>query len=122
MPGTKNLCAQINLDLHRKISEAKEQTGQTTSQYMTDLLTEYFKLKENGGNETMMTGKNRTLAFQIDEELFQRIKAHLDRETARTGHKLTQRDFVLGLITEALDEAEGQAQEEAQVGEPADAG
>lgn len=106
MPETKNLCAQIDLALHRKISEAKEQTGQTTSQYMTELLTEYFKLKENGGNETMMTGKNRTLAFQIDEELFQRIKAHLDRETARTGHKLTQREFVLGLITEALDEAQ----------------
>ena len=122
MPETKNLCAQIDLDLHRKISEAKEQTGQTTSQYITDLLTEYFKLKENGGNETMMTGKNRTLAFQIDKELFQRIKAHLDRETARTGHKLTQREFVLGLITEALDEAEAQAQEEAQVEELSDAG
>lgn len=95
MPGTKNLCAQIDLDLHRKISEARERMGQTISQYITDLLTEYFKLKENGGNETMMTGKNRTLAFQIDEDLFSRIKAHLDRETARTGRKLTQRDFVL---------------------------
>ena len=60
----------------------------------------------------MTTGKNRTLAFQIDEELFNRIKAHLERETARTGHKLTQRDFVLGLITEALDAAEHEAQEE----------
>ena len=112
MPETKNLCDQISLDLHHKISEAKEQTGQTTSQYITDLLTEYFKIKENGGTEAMTTGKNRTLAFQIDEELFNRIKAHLERETARTGHKLTQRDFVLGLITEALDAAEHEAQEE----------
>lgn len=52
---------------------------------------------------------NRTMAFQIPEELFQRIKAHLERETARTGRKLTQREFVLGLIEEALNEAERQA-------------
>ena len=33
----------------------------------------------------------------------------MERETARTGRKLTQRDFVLGLIEEALNEAERQA-------------
>ena len=52
-----------------------------------------------------MTEKNRTMAFQIPEELFQRIKRHLERESLRTGRKLTQRDFVLGLITQALDTA-----------------
>jgi len=58
-----------------------------------------------------MTNNNtRTMAFQIDETLFQRIKAHLERETARTGRKLTQREFVLGLIERALDEAEQRAQ------------
>lgn len=111
MPETKNLCAQINLDLHRKISEAREQAGQTTSQYITDLLIEYFKIKESGGNEIMANGKTRTMAFQIDEELFLRIKTHLERETARTGRKLTQREFVLGLIEEALNEAEREVQE-----------
>lgn len=59
----------------------------------------------------MMTGKNRTLAFQIDEELFQRIKDHLDRESARLGRKFTQREFVLDLIKQALDEAEREVQE-----------
>ena len=53
--------------------------------------------------------KTRTLAFQIPEEFFQRIKAHLERETARTGKKLTQREFILGLVEKALEEAEGQA-------------
>ena len=106
MATTKNLCAQINLDMHRKISEAREQAGQTTSQYITALITEYFKLKETGGNDTMITGKNRTLAFQIDEELFQRIKNHLDRESTRLGRKFTQREFVLDLIEQALAEVE----------------
>ena len=53
--------------------------------------------------------KTRTLAFQIPEEFFQRIKAHLERETARTGRKLTQREFILGLVEKALEETEGQA-------------
>ncbi len=111
MAQTKNLCAQISLDLHQKICEGREQAGLTTAQYITNLLTEYFEMKENGGNEIMTNEKTRTMAFQIGETLFQRIKAHLERETARTGRKLTQRDFVLGLIEEALDEAEREAQE-----------
>ena len=108
MPDKKNLCAQIDIDLHRKITEAREQTGQTTAEYITDLLIEYFNMKENGG-KTTMAANSRTMAFQIPEDLFQRIKAHLERETARTGRKLTQREFVLGLVEAALDEAEREA-------------
>ena len=111
MAQTKNLCAQISLDLHQKICEGREQAGLTTAQYITNLLTEYFEMKENGGNEIMTNEKTRTMAFQIGETLFQRIKAHLDRETARTGRKLTQREFVLGLIETALEEAEREAQD-----------
>jgi len=110
MAATKNFCAQVPLDLHARACEAREQAGQTTSQYITDLLIEYFKMKENGGNSAMTNNNTRTMAFQIDETLFQRIKAHLERETARTGRKLTQREFVLGLIERVLDEAERQAQ------------
>lgn len=55
-----------------------------------------------------MTEKSRTMAFQIPEELFQRIKRYLERESQRTGRKLTQRDFVLGLITQALDTADAE--------------
>ena len=112
MPATRNLCAQLPLDLHQRVCEAREESGLTTAQYITNLLLEYYEMKENGGNEAMTNGKNRTLAFQIDEELFQRIKAHLERESARLGRKLTQREFVLGLIEEALEAAEQQAVED----------
>ena len=113
MAQTKNLCAQVPIDLHQKISEAREQAGLTTAQYITNLITEYFKMKENGGNEIMTNGKTRTLAFQIDEELFQRIKDHLDRESARLGRKFTQKEFVLGLIEQALAESEANANAQA---------
>ena len=106
MPATKNLCALIDLNLHTKVCEEREKAGQTTSQYITQLLIEYYEMKENGGKRDMTNNGNRTMAFQIPEELFQRIKHHLDRESERQGRKVTQREFVLGLIEEALSKAE----------------
>ena len=107
MADKKNLCAQIDIALHNRVTEEKDRLEMTTSQYIAALLTEYYKMKdENGGIN--MTG-SRTMAFQIPEELFQRIKRHLERETLRTGKKLTQRDFVLNLITQALDEADAES-------------
>ena len=50
------------------------------------------------------------MSFQIPEELCQPVhhKAHLRRETARTNKRPAQRECVLGLIEEALNEAERQ--------------
>ena len=84
MEQKKNLCAQVPLSLHAQVCEAREAAGQTTSEYITNLLIEYYNLKKNGGTATM-SGNTRTMAFQIDEDLFNRIKAHLERETQRTG-------------------------------------
>ena len=106
MAETKNLCAQIPISLHERVSEERERLGQTTSEYITQLIQEYYNRMENQKGGSSMTEKSRTMAFQIPEELFQRIKQHLERESLRTGRKLTQRDFVLGLITQALDVAE----------------
>ena len=106
MAATKNLCAQIPIDLHERVSEERERLGQTTSEYIANLIQDYYNMMENQKGGITMTEKGRTMAFQIPEELFQRIKTHLARETARTGVKLTQRDFVLGLIEQALAEAE----------------
>ena len=47
----------------------------------------------------------RTMAFQMPEEMFQRLKMHLERESRRTGKKVSQKEFVLGLIQQALDQA-----------------
>ena len=101
--NTKNLCAQIPIELHTQVTEARTQLGQTTNEYITMLITEYFKMKKEGVKE--MDG-TRTMAFQIPEEMFQRLKAHLERESARTGKKVSQKEFVLGLIRQALEEAE----------------
>ena len=36
MATTKNLCAQIPIDLHERGSEERERLGQTTSEYITN--------------------------------------------------------------------------------------
>ena len=41
MATTKNLCAQIPIDLHERVSEERERLGQTTSEYITNLIQEY---------------------------------------------------------------------------------
>ena len=48
----------------------------------------------------------RTIAFQLSEELYQRIKEYLNRYQEVYGRKLTQREFMLQLIEDALSEAE----------------
>ena len=97
----KNLCAMIPLELHERVRAEQEQAGLTLSAYITELLTNYYE----GGKEKMAEGM-RTMAFQMSEEMFLRLKKHLERESARTGKKVSQKEFVLGLIRQALEEAE----------------
>jgi len=101
---TKNLCAQIPIELHTQVTQARTRLGQTTNEYITMLITEYYKMKKEGCEKTMEG--MRTMAFQMPEEMFQRLKRHLERESARTGKKVSQKQFVLDLIQRVLDEAE----------------
>ena len=47
-----------------------------------------------------MTGDMRTMAIQLPEELFERLKAYLKK------NNLKQKQFIIGLIEDALDEDE----------------
>ena len=59
---------------------------------------------EKGANKVMEKG--RTLAFQVSEELFQKVKEYLDLYEKTYHRRLTQKEFVIGLIEQALEEAE----------------
>lgn len=50
--------------------------------------------------EVKEVGRMRTLAFQVNEELFQRVKQYLER------NNMTQKQFVIGLIEEELERDE----------------
>ena len=95
------LTVSIPDDLHQKIREELEKQGITTSQFIEQAVTSFFETPK--GETNMAT---RTLAFQVSEELFQRIKAYLARYEEVHHRKLSQKEFVIGLIEAELDEAD----------------
>ena len=117
---TKGLTCKIPLDLHNRISEEMREKELTVSQYIELVIREHM----DGG---IHMDKTRTLAFQVSEELFQRIKDYLDRYEQTYRRKLTQKEFVISLIEQALEEAEeefeaaGAARQEEQAEEGGEA-
>ena len=95
------LTVSIPDDLHQKIREELEKQGITTSQFIEQAVTNFF---ENPKGENNMA--TRTLAFQVSEELFQRVKAYLARYEGIHHRRLSQKEFVIGLIEAELDEAD----------------
>ena len=113
MKATANLCAQVPVSLLAKIREEQENAGLPRGEYITQILTAYYENQNRKEEKVMestkilaLQGPTKTLAFQVPEEFFNRIKEHLERETKRTGKRLTQREFILGLIVQALGETE----------------
>ena len=106
MGNKKNLCVMIPVELHAKVISEKEQLALgTLAECVEMILTQHFE----GGNVTMAATK--TLAFQISEELDQRLKNFIAAEKKR-GRKISQKEFVIGLIEQALAEYEAQNQTE----------
>ena len=52
MADKKNLCAQIDTALHMRVRQEQEQSGKTLSEFVEQLITDYYKMKEG----TKMTG------------------------------------------------------------------
>lgn len=84
------------------------------SKFIEMIIQEHY---EKGAGKVM--AKGRTLAFQVSEELFQRVKEYLERFEKVHRRRLTQKEFIIGLIEQALEEAEEEfeAAEAAQGGE-----
>lgn len=97
---TKGVTCKIPLDLHNRITEEIKQNESTMSKFIEQIILEHYMK----GATTM--GKTRTMAFQVSEELFQQIKDYLARYEQVYHRKLTQKEFVIGLIEQALEEAD----------------
>ena len=112
---TKGITCKIPLDLHNRISEEIRETESTISKFIEMVIMEHY---EKGAVKVMEKG--RTLAFQVSEELFQRVKEYLENYEKNYHRRLTQKEFVISLIEQALEEAEEEfeaaraAQEEAR--------
>lgn len=98
--ATKGVTCKIPLDLHNRITEEIRQNESTMSKFIEQIILEHYAK----GATTM--GKTRTLAFQVSEELFRQIKEYLARYEQVYHRKLSQKEFVIGLIEQALEEAD----------------
>ena len=103
----KNICGKIPVDLHEKMKLEIEELGISIPKYLEMVIEEHMTRK---GEKTNMADL-RTVAVQVTEDLFSRLKAVL----ARNGMK--QKDFLIGLIEEALEKEEARWKAESEEAE-----
>lgn len=92
----KNICGKIPLELHAKVRGEIEQREISTQEFLQQVIEEHFMEK---GVEQMAA---RTIAVQVTEELFGRLKAAV----AWKGCK--QKDFLISIIEKAIEEVEAE--------------
>ena len=103
---TKNICGKIPIELHEKVRQELEGTEMTIPQFLTQVITEHFESK---GVDKMAA---RTLAVQVSEELFQRFTERYEKEKAQRPGKFSKKDYLIEIITQALDAADENEQGE----------
>lgn len=102
MAEMKNLCGKIPVELHEKVRAEIEERETSTQIFIRQVIEEHFNRLENKGEESM---EKRTLAVQVTEELFQRVKWAVTKEGVK------QKDFIIRIIEKAVEEVEAKWQE-----------
>lgn len=102
MAEMKNLCGKIPVELHEKVRAEIEEKETSTQIFIRQVIEEHFNRLENKGEESM---EKRTLAVQVTEELFQRVKWAVAKEGIK------QKDFIIRIIEKAVEEVEAKWQE-----------
>ena len=108
MAEMKNICGKIPMDLHEKVREEIELTESSTQKFLQQVIEEHFNRVEGKGEISM--GAVRTVAVQVSEELFQRLKVVIGK------NHMKQKDFLIQIIEEALEKekAEWQRKDQAE--------
>ena len=92
----KGISVRIDADLHAEVSQYLRDHSMTMAEFVTlaldDELHPKYNMKEVNNMENM-----KTIAVQVPEDLFQRIKEYLQR------NNMTQKQFLIGLIEEELE-------------------
>ena len=91
----KGITVKVDAQLHAQVREYIEAHGMTMSEFVAKALDSELHPSQTRGGANMA---NRTIAFQVPEETFDRLKDYLSRHPG-----LTQKAFVLGLIEAELD-------------------
>ena len=103
MPEMKGITVKIPADLHAEVKAYLEAHGMTMGEFIAQAVDNELHPKIQMTQEEPME-RMRTLAFQVPDSLFQRVKAYLER------NHMTQKQFVIGLIESEIEQDEAQYQ------------
>ncbi len=92
----KGVTVKIDAELHAEVRQYIEDHEMTMADFVTLALQDELHPKLNIQEDKTM-GNMRTMAFQVPEELFQKIKEYLQR------NNMTQKQFVIGLIENEIE-------------------
>lgn len=90
----KGVTVKIDAELHEEVRRYLNDHGMTMAEFVATAMRDELHPKIFDKEADV---KTRTLAFQVPDELFGRIKDYLTR------HNMTQKEFVIGLIESELD-------------------
>ena len=104
MPDTKGITVKIPADLHAEVKTYLESHDMTMAEFIAQAADHevhpIIPIKE----KKSMEERKRTLAFQVPESLFRRVKDYLKQ------NNMKQNRFVIGLIESELEQDEAQYQ------------
>ena len=104
MPEMKGVTVKIPADLHAEVKAYLEAHGMTMGEFIAQAVDNELHPKIQITQEDKNMERMRTLAFQVPDSLFQRVKAYLER------NHMTQKQFVIGLIESEIEQDEAQYQ------------
>ena len=102
MAEMKNICGKIPIELHEKVRAEIELNESSTQLFIQQVIEEHFSRLEGKGELSM---EKRTLAVQVSEELFQKVKWAVAKEGMK------QKDFIIRIIEKAIEDIEAKWQE-----------
>ncbi len=92
----KGVTVKIDAELHAEVRQYVEDHEMTMAEFVALALHDELHPQVNIQEDKNMSNM-RTLAFQVPEELFQKIKDYLQR------NNMTQKQFVIGLIENEIN-------------------
>ena len=116
MTEMKNICGKIPKDLHEKVREEIELTESSTQKFIQQVIEEHFERLAGKGEMSM--GTARTIAVQVSEELFQRLKTVIAKKGMKQSEiEETQPDEEIEPEGENEPSEESEPDEEAELKE-----
>ena len=102
----KGISVKVDADLHAEISRYLQEHGMTMTEFVTKAIEDELHPKITEGEKIM--ANTRTIAIQVPEELFQRIKDYLQR------NNITQRQFLIDLIEDELEREQSELEDQGE--------